>query len=166
MRLINADALKEKLLECEFKTNCLSEECTKEVLKVLRIFIPQIIANEPTIHVRYMCTKANPINRLTDPRFAGDGFYEPKNKEDWLDCFVNIPSLLEIYTRLAEYESTGLSPEEIIAMQKLIVTLEKLNIIADPNAPKTMSDYALDAANASQENFLNFLERKQIENET
>lgn len=158
-RYIDADALQEKLLTCEFETNCLSEECAKEVLKVFRVFIPQIIANEPTVHAQYTWTKANPINRLTDPRFAGDGFYEPKNKEDRLNCFVNMPSLLEIYTRLAEYENTGLSPEEIIAMQKMIVALKKLNIIIDPNEPKTMTDYAELATEMSQQDFLKSLNK-------
>ena len=58
------------------------------------------------------------MDRLTDKRFTGNGFYEPKNREERLDIFANIPSLLEIYTRLAEYEDTGLTPDEIIKLKE------------------------------------------------
>lgn len=58
------------------------------------------------------------MNRLIDKRFIGKGFYEPKNREERLDIFANIPSLLEIYTRLAEYEDTGLTPDEIMKLKE------------------------------------------------
>lgn len=50
-RYIDAYALQERLSDCEFETNCVSEENKKEILKILRIFIPQIIASEPTANV-------------------------------------------------------------------------------------------------------------------
>lgn len=63
------------------------------------------------------------------------------------------------YVRLAEYERTGCTPEEIIAMQKMIITLKKMNIIVDTNEPKTMSDYAELAAEMSQQDFLKSLNK-------
>ena len=58
------------------------------------------------------------MTRLTDKRFAGEGFYQPKSHEERFDIFANIPSLLEIYTRLAEYEDTGLTPDEIMKLKE------------------------------------------------
>ena len=57
------------------------------------------------------------MNRLTDKRFIGDGFYQPKSHEERLEIFLDIPPLIEIYSRLAEYEDTGLTPEEITSMK-------------------------------------------------
>lgn len=53
------------------------------------------------------------MDRLTDRRFASEGFYQPKSHEERLEIFANIPSLEAIYERLAEYEETGLTPKEI-----------------------------------------------------
>ena len=50
-RYIDANALQKRLSNCEFETNCVSEDNKREILKILRIFIPQIIANEPTVDV-------------------------------------------------------------------------------------------------------------------
>lgn len=57
------------------------------------------------------------MDRLTDKRFVGDGFYQPKSHEERLEIFANIPPLIETYSRLAEYEDTGLTPEEIKDMK-------------------------------------------------
>lgn len=58
------------------------------------------------------------MDRLTDKRFVGDGFYQPKNHEERLEIFANVPKLRDIYNRLAEYEDTGLTPDEINAKNK------------------------------------------------
>lgn len=58
------------------------------------------------------------MDRLTDKRFVGDGFYQPKSHEERLEIFANVPKLQDIYNRLAEYEDTGLTPEQINAKNK------------------------------------------------
>lgn len=58
------------------------------------------------------------MDRLTDKRFVGDGFYQPKSHEERLEIFANVPKLQDIYDRLAEYEDTGLTPDEISAKNK------------------------------------------------
>lgn len=58
------------------------------------------------------------MDRLTDKRFVGDGFYEPKNHEERLEIFANVPKLQDIYNRLAEYEDTGLTPDEIMKLKE------------------------------------------------
>ena len=58
------------------------------------------------------------MDRLTDKRFVGDGFYQPKNHEGRLEIFSHVLHLKEIYNRLAEYEDTGLTPDEISAKNK------------------------------------------------
>lgn len=58
------------------------------------------------------------MDRLTDKRFVGDGFYQPKSHEERLEIFANVPKLRDIYNRLAEYEDTGLTPDEISAKNK------------------------------------------------
>lgn len=57
------------------------------------------------------------MNRLTDKRFVGEGFYQPKSHEERLEIFSHIPHLKDIYNRLAEYEDTGLMPDEIKNMK-------------------------------------------------
>lgn len=57
------------------------------------------------------------MDRLTDKRFVGEGFYQPKSREERLEIFANIPPLIEIYSRLAEYEDTGLTPEQVKDMK-------------------------------------------------
>ena len=63
------------------------------------------------------------MDRLTDKRFVGDGFYQPKNHEERLEIFANVPKLRDIYNRLAEYEDTGLTPDEINNSQRGFPTL-------------------------------------------
>ena len=59
------------------------------------------------------------MDRLTDKRFVGDGFYQPKSHEEWLEIFANVPKLQDIYDRLARYEDTGLTPDDISAFVEL-----------------------------------------------
>lgn len=59
------------------------------------------------------------MDRLTDKRFVGDGFYQPKSHEERLEIFSNVPKLQDIYNRLAEYEDSGLTPDEIKALLSL-----------------------------------------------
>lgn len=47
------------------------------------------------------------MDRLTDKRFAGEGFYQPKSHKERLEIFTKVPHLKDIYNRLAEYENTG-----------------------------------------------------------
>ena len=65
------------------------------------------------------------MNRLTDDRFASEGFYQPKSREERLEIFKNIPSLEAIYKKLAEYEQIGWSPTKI---KELIDWSNSLNI--------------------------------------
>lgn len=58
------------------------------------------------------------MDRLTDNRFVGEGFYQPKSKEERLEIFTKVPHLKDIYNRLAEYEDTGLTPDEIIKLKE------------------------------------------------
>lgn len=52
--------------------------------------------------------------RLTDRRFLGEGYYQPKTKLEYKQiCMMRKPTYEEIYKRLGEYENTGLSPDEI-----------------------------------------------------
>ena len=54
------------------------------------------------------------MKRLTDKRFLSEGFYQPKNKEEFKEIqMMDKPTYEEIYKRLGEYENLGLSPEEI-----------------------------------------------------
>lgn len=49
--------------------------------------------------------KIKQLKRLTDDRFVGDGFYQPKSKEERKEIQTMYkPSYAEIYDRLAEYE--------------------------------------------------------------
>lgn len=49
--------------------------------------------------------KVKQLKRLTDDRFVGDGFYQPKSKEERIEIQnMYKPSYKEIYDRLAEYE--------------------------------------------------------------
>ena len=49
--------------------------------------------------------KVKQLKRLTDDRFVGDGFYQPKSKEERKEIQdMYKPSYKEIYDRLAEYE--------------------------------------------------------------
>lgn len=57
------------------------------------------------------------MDRLTDKRFIGDGFYQPKSREERLEIFTKVPHLKDIYNRLAEYEDTGLTPEDVRNMK-------------------------------------------------
>lgn len=57
------------------------------------------------------------MDRLTDKRFVGDGFYQPNNREERLEFFTKVPPPKDIYNRLAEYEDTGLTPDEIKEMK-------------------------------------------------
>lgn len=51
--------------------------------------------------------------RLTDNRFTGDGFYQVKSREERKEIMdMEKPSYKDIYNRLAEYENTGLSPDD------------------------------------------------------
>lgn len=52
------------------------------------------------------------MDRLTDKRFVGDGFYQTKSHEERLEIFTKVPHLKDIYNRLAEYEM-GLRVGEI-----------------------------------------------------
>lgn len=58
------------------------------------------------------------MNRVTDKRFAGEGFYQQKNHEERLEIFTKVPHLKDIYNRLAEYENTGLTPDEIMKLKE------------------------------------------------
>ena len=58
------------------------------------------------------------MDRLTDKRFVGDGFYQPKSHEERLEIFSIVPKLQDIYNRLAEYEDTGLTPDEIMKLKE------------------------------------------------
>ena len=64
------------------------------------------------------------MDRLTDKRFVGDGFYQPKSHEERLEIFANVPKLQDIYNRLAEYERTGLSPEQIKQLRSRCIRAE------------------------------------------
>ena len=49
--------------------------------------------------------KVKQLKRLTDDRFVGNGFYQPKSKEERKEIQdMYKPSYKEIYDRLAEYE--------------------------------------------------------------
>lgn len=49
--------------------------------------------------------KVKNLKRLTDDRFVGDGFYQPKSKKERMEIKdMYKPSYKEIYDRLAEYE--------------------------------------------------------------
>ena len=49
--------------------------------------------------------KVKQLKRLTDDRFVGDGFYQPKTQEERKEIqYMYKPSYKEIYDRLAEYE--------------------------------------------------------------
>ena len=49
--------------------------------------------------------KVKQLKRLTDDRFVGDGFYQPKSKEERKEIQnMYKPSYKEIYDRLAECE--------------------------------------------------------------
>lgn len=58
------------------------------------------------------------MDRLTDKRFVGDGFHQPKSHEERLEIFTKVPHLRDIYNRLAEYEDTGLTPDEIMKLKE------------------------------------------------
>lgn len=58
------------------------------------------------------------MDRLTDRRFASEGFYQPKSKEERFEIFTKVPHLKDIYHRLAEYEDTGLMPDEIMKLKE------------------------------------------------
>ena len=46
------------------------------------------------------------VERLTDRRLLGDGFYQPKNKEERREIlYADKPTYEEIYKRLGEYEN-------------------------------------------------------------
>lgn len=57
------------------------------------------------------------MDRLTDKRFVGEGFYQRKSREERLEILSHKLHLKDIYNRLAEYEDTGLTPEEIRNMK-------------------------------------------------
>lgn len=76
------------------------------------------------------------MDRLTDKRFVGDGFYQPKNHEERLEIFANVPKLRDIYNRLAEYEDTGLTPDEINNRKMIPMTFESISI--SPKAERAM----------------------------
>ena len=76
------------------------------------------------------------MDRLTDKRFVGDGFYQPKNHEERLEIFANVPKLQDIYNRLAEYEDTGLTPDEINNRKMIPMTFESISI--SPKAERAM----------------------------
>lgn len=65
------------------------------------------------------------MNRLTDKRFVGEGFYQPKGHEERLEIFLHVPHLKDIYNRLAEYEDTGLTPDEIKNMKNHYKNIRK-----------------------------------------
>lgn len=47
------------------------------------------------------------MNRLTDKRFLGGGFYQPKDRKEMLEIALNVkPTYEEIYKKLGEYENT------------------------------------------------------------
>lgn len=64
------------------------------------------------------------MNRLTDKRFTGDGFTSFSSPE-WKRILSHIPSLKDVYTRLAEYEDTGLTPDEILTLKEQCDKKEK-----------------------------------------
>lgn len=72
------------------------------------------------------------MDRLTDKRFVGDGFYQPKSHEERLEIFTKVPHLKDIYNRLAEYEDTGLTPEQI---KNMIIHCENTGWIDDDTLP-------------------------------
>lgn len=57
------------------------------------------------------------MDRLTDKRLATCGYYVPKNKDERRELQASCPSYRELYVRLAAYEDTGLTPEEIHELQ-------------------------------------------------
>lgn len=76
------------------------------------------------------------MDRLTDKRFVGDGFYQPKSHEERLEIFTKVPHLKDIYNRLAEYEDTGLTPDEINSQKMIPMTFESISI--SPKAERAM----------------------------
>jgi len=64
------------------------------------------------------------MNRLTDKRFAGDSYVSFSSPE-WKRVLSHIPSLKDVYTRLAEYENTGLTPDEILTLKEQYDKKEK-----------------------------------------
>lgn len=64
------------------------------------------------------------IYKLTDKRFTGDGYVSFSSPE-WKRILSHIPSLKDVYTRLAEYENTGLTPDEILTLKEQYDKKEK-----------------------------------------
>lgn len=56
------------------------------------------------------------MDRLTDKCLVGDNFYQT-SFEKRCEIFANVRKLQDIYDRLAEYEDTGLTPEQIKNMK-------------------------------------------------
>lgn len=66
--------------------------------------------------------------RLTDKRFLGEGFYQPKDKAERTEIILmEKPSYNDIYKRLGEYENTNVQPSEIENLG--ILTFEKFSDI-------------------------------------
>jgi hypothetical protein len=57
------------------------------------------------------------MDRLTDKRLVGDNFYQT-SFEKRCEIFANVRKLQDIYDRLAEYEDTGLTPDEIMKLKE------------------------------------------------
>ena len=63
--------------------------------------------------------------RLTDKRFLGDGFYQPKDKSERKEIILmEKPSYNDIYKKLGEYENTNVQPSEIESLG--ILSFEKM----------------------------------------
>ena len=63
--------------------------------------------------------------RLTDKRVLGDGFYQPKDKNERKEIILmDKPSYNDVYKKLGEYENTNVQPSEIENLGRL--TFEKL----------------------------------------
>lgn len=84
------------------------------------------------------------MDRLTDKRFVGEGFYQPKNHEERLEIFTKVPHLKDIYNRLAEYENTGLTPEQVKQMQSKIYCENEGCIYFGENNLCTLSEISHD----------------------
>ena len=72
--------------------------------------------------------------RLTDKRFSGDGFYQPKDRFEMKEIILmNKPSCEEIYKKLYDYENTEIEPFDINNIERL--TFKKLSAIIKFGTP-------------------------------
>ena len=70
------------------------------------------------------------MKRLTDRRFAQDGFFFSTDLEERKEVqFMTKPTYKQLYDRLAAYEDTGLEPKEIITEKEMVEISCALNLL-------------------------------------